>query len=72
MDLNFTAKKVTTEHNTAYDLSVNIEGVDVEDVVSQLTPIEIVNNISTSLLLDAIGIEEVKSHFGLIEDSELA
>ncbi|MGL5726371.1 MAG: hypothetical protein ACRCYD_00735 [Plesiomonas sp.] len=67
-DLNFYCSGVEISTVNSQDCNVEVSDADVNDVLSNFTADDIVGNFNIGELLDVIGEQEVKDHFGLVSE----
>jgi hypothetical protein len=55
---------------SSFEIDVEITNADIEEIVDQLSAKDMVKWGDVGDMLDAIGIDEVKEHFNLIEKED--
>ena len=68
MNITIRGKDVNVSSTSGNMMSVEIDGIDIDDVISEFTTNQIVNSVYVKDLLDEIGIDAVKDYFNLIDN----
>jgi len=69
MDITLTADRAIVESTGSKYVSIDIEGVDKDDLLNELTIQDCLSYFGNDKFLNEIGEDECKEHFGLIEDN---
>jgi hypothetical protein len=67
MDLKFTAKEATIKPVNYKQVTVNAEGINLSDLLSEIGIANIIEAIGPDDLLNSIGQETARDYFGLVE-----
>lgn len=70
MDLNVNAEKIQTRPENYYKVQVELEGVDKNEILSQLSIKDFLGYFDVTDILDEIGQSECEDYFGLVEKEE--
>lgn len=73
MDITITARKAEIMGTGYQQVSVELTNVDLDDLISSIPIDKFIDyhkNYNTNAVLDAIGEEEVKDYFDLIENTQ--
>lgn len=73
MDITIIAKKAEIYGTGYQQLSVELSGIDMDDLIALIPVDKFVDyhkNYNVNGVLDAIGVDEVKEYFELIENTE--
>lgn len=66
MDIQIDCKSAVITPASNREVSVEIEGAEIQDILHHFTVEQIVDHFKTNELLDAIGQDEAEKHFDLI------
>ena len=69
MNITIKGNNVTVSSTSGNMVSVEIDGIDIDEVIGEFTIKQIVNSVDVDDLLDEIGIDAVKDYFNLIDDA---
>jgi|GEM_PF-4757128 len=67
MDFTINARSAKVNANTSRMVEVELEYVEASDILNKFEVSEIINEIGVEKLLDAMDIDDVKKHLGLVE-----
>lgn len=70
MNLSFSAESSSVEPSGYKSLTVSVDGVNESDILEYFSVDDILRHFNIGDILDAIGADEVKGHFNLIESEE--
>jgi hypothetical protein len=70
MDITFVCKSATVKSDWNRNISVDIEGADISDILECFELKYTIKALGTSKFLDAIGMEECMDYFDLIENTQ--
>ena len=68
LDLSLTAASAEVSGGNYNSINVELTGVDADDVMSALSVEDVVKYFGASDLLDEIGEQAARDHFGITED----
>ena len=71
MDLSLSATDVTVSGVGYKSLSVSLSGADVGDILGQIDIKHIIDYYPVKELLDEIGEDDAKNHFGLYNEDDI-
>ena len=70
MDLTVTTENIQTRPESYYKIKVELEGVDKDEVLSQLSIKDFLDYFDVNDILDEIGQSECEDYFGLVEKED--